>query len=102
MRRLERDLMAAVFRWTGHFPEKTRTLIRDLAKRAEALKQVYPVSAEDDAIVSVTALVTSLAMNFVHRGAYFPETAAPPAVAEPTAGATDAAPEPPARATDST
>jgi hypothetical protein len=102
MRRLERDLMAAVFRWTGHFPEKTRTLIRDLAKRAEALKQVYPASAEDDAIVSVTTLVTSLAMNFVHRGAYFPETPAPPPAAEPTAGAADTAPESPPRPPDST
>jgi hypothetical protein len=74
IRRLERQLMAEVFRWTGHFPEKTRTLIRDLAKRADALKQVYPLDAESKAIVGVTILVTSLAMNFVHRGAYFPET----------------------------
>src|SRR5512143_558482 len=101
MRRLERDLMAAVFRWTGHFPEKTRTLVRDLAKRAEALKQVYPASAEDDAIVSVTAFVTSLAMNFVHRGAYFPETPSPSAAAEPAPGAADTAPESPPRPTDS-
>jgi hypothetical protein len=51
--------------------------MRDLAKRAEALEQVYPAAAEREAIVGVTVLVTSLAMNFVHRGAYFPE--APPA-----------------------
>ncbi len=74
IRKLERQLMADVFRWTGHFPEKTRTLIRDLAKRAEALEQGYPQDAESAAIVGVTILVTSLAMNFVHRGAYFPET----------------------------
>jgi hypothetical protein len=77
--------MAVVFRWTGHFPEKTRSLVRDLAKRAEVLKQVYPVAAEDEAMVAVTTLVTSLAMNFVHRGAYFPEAATPPAAAEPKA-----------------
>jgi hypothetical protein len=76
IRRLERQLMADVFRWTGHFPEKTLTLMRDLAKRADALKQVYPRAAENQAIVGVTILVTSLAMNFVHRGAYFPETSA--------------------------
>ena len=76
IRRLERQLMADVFRWTGHFPEKTRSLMRDLAKRADALRQVYPRAAEAQAIVGVTTLVTSLAMNFVHRGAYFPETAA--------------------------
>jgi hypothetical protein len=77
IRRLERQLMADVFRWTGHFPEKTRSLMRDLAKRADALRQVYPRAAEAQAIVGVTTLVTSLAMNFVVRGAYFPETAAP-------------------------
>jgi hypothetical protein len=82
----ERQLMAAVFRWTGHFPEKTRSLVRGLAKRAEALKQVYPRGAEDEAIVALTTLVASLAMNFVHRGAYFPETTAP-SPAEPSAGA---------------
>ena len=74
IRRHERQLMASVFRWTGHFPEKTRSLVRNLAKRAEALKQVYPRAAEDEAVVAVTTLVASLAMNFVHRGAYFPET----------------------------
>jgi hypothetical protein len=73
IRRMERQLMADVFRWTGHFPEKTRSLVRDLAKRADALKQVYPLAAEAQAIIGVTTLVTSLAMNFVHRGAYFPE-----------------------------
>ena len=77
IRRLERQLMADVFRWTGHFPEKTRSLMRDLAKRADALKQVYPQDSEAQAIIGVTTLVTSLAMNFVHRGAYFPEAAAP-------------------------
>jgi hypothetical protein len=73
IRRLERQLMADVFRWTGHFPEKTRSLMRYLARRADELKQVYPRGAENQAIVGVTTLVTSLAMNFVHRGAYFPE-----------------------------
>ena len=89
IRRHERQLMAAVFRWTGHFPEKTRSLVRDLAKRAEVLKQVYPREAEDEAVVAVTTLVASLAMNFVHRGVYFPE--APPAAeaAEPQLSAAD-------------
>jgi hypothetical protein len=91
IRRHERELMATVFRWTGHFPEKTRSLVRGLAKRADALKQVYPRRAEEEALVSVTTLVTSLAMNFVHRGAYFPETAPPatPAAAEPVPNVPD-------------
>jgi hypothetical protein len=71
---LEKPLMADVFRWTGHFPERTRSLMRYLAQRADALGQVYPRKAETEAVVSVTILVTSLAMNYVHRGSYFPET----------------------------
>ncbi len=73
IRSLERQLMADVFRWTGHFPEKTRSLMRDLAQRADALKQVYPEAADDQVRASVTVLVTALAMNHVHRGSYFPE-----------------------------
>jgi Putative zinc-binding metallo-peptidase len=81
IRRLERELMADVFRWTGHFPERTRSLMRHLAKRADALEQVYPLNAETEAIIGVTILVTSLAMNFVHRGSYFPEAQSPAAAA---------------------
>src|SRR3954467_10453665 len=33
IRSLERPLMADVFRWTGHFPERTRSLMRHMAKR---------------------------------------------------------------------
>jgi hypothetical protein len=115
IRRLERQLMADVFRWTGHFPEKTRSLIRELARRADALRQVYPRAAENQATVGVTILVTSLAMNFVHRGAYFPEAgrdeprdsgaaaaaapAAPAAPASPSAPV-DASASPPAADSD--
>jgi hypothetical protein len=77
IRKLERPLMADVFRWTGHFPEKTRSLMRHLAQRAEALQQVYPREAEMEATIGVTILVTSLAMNHVHRGGYFPEMQPP-------------------------
>jgi hypothetical protein len=92
IRRLERPLMADVFRWTGHFPEKTRSLMRYLAKRADGLKQGYPVAAEAQAIVAVTTLVTSLAMNFVHRGAYFPEPGQPGGGAEPKSESRDSRP----------
>jgi hypothetical protein len=99
IRKLERPLMADVFRWTGHFPEKTRSLMRHLAQRAEALQQVYPVEAEMEATIGVTILVTSLAMNHVHRGGYFPEMQPPdkpPVPAEPTTSAS----EEPKRATE--
>jgi hypothetical protein len=94
IRRHERQLMASVFRWTGHFPEKTRSLVRNLAKRAEALKQVYPRGAEHEAVVGVTTLVTSLAMNYVHRGSYFPETSSPTPPPAPTASAAPLTSEP--------
>jgi hypothetical protein len=47
--------------------------MRYLAKRADELQQVYLEKFETEAVVAVTILVTSLAMNYVHRGGYFPE-----------------------------
>jgi Putative zinc-binding metallo-peptidase len=70
IRRLERELMANVYRWTGHFPEHTRTLVRHLAELAEKLGQVYPQDREEQATIAVTTLVTALAMNHVHGGSY--------------------------------
>jgi hypothetical protein len=70
MRRLERPLMANVFRWTGHFPEHTRVLLRHLAQRADALEQVYPADRELAAALAITTFVTALATNHVHRGSY--------------------------------
>ncbi len=70
IRRLSRDLPADVYRWTGHFPERTRLLLRHLAERADVLGQVYPEDRETPVIVALTTLVTALAMNHVHRGSY--------------------------------
>jgi len=70
--RLERDLVANVFRWTGHFPEPTRRLVQHLAERARHLQQVYPEDRETTVAVAITTLVTSLAMNHVFRGSYLP------------------------------
>jgi hypothetical protein len=72
IRRLERDLTADVYRWTGHFPERTRLLVRYLAGRADQLGQVYDEANELAAAVALTTLVTALAMNYVHRGTYLP------------------------------
>jgi hypothetical protein len=72
IRRLEPELMANVFRWTGHFPERTRVLLRFLAERATRLGQGYPANREDSAIMALTTLVTGLAMNHVQRGSYLP------------------------------
>ena len=70
IRRLAHDLPADVYRWTGHFPERTRLLLRHLAERADALEQVYPEDRETPAIIALTTLITALAMNHVHRGSY--------------------------------
>jgi len=70
--KLERDLVANVYRWTGHFPESTRQLVRHLATRAKVLQQVYPADREPAVVVALTTLVTSLAMNHVFCGHYLP------------------------------
>ena len=67
---MEPDLVANVFRWTGHFPDRTRRLLRHLAERARVLNQVYSVDHEIATAVAITTLVTALAMNHVHRGTY--------------------------------
>ena len=72
IRRLEPELMANIFRWTGHFPERSRALLRYLAERAAQLEQGYPAEREDSAIMALTTLVTGLAMNHVQRGSYLP------------------------------
>jgi hypothetical protein len=46
--------------------------LRHLAERADQIKQVYPETGERSAAIALTALVTSLAMNAVHRGTYLP------------------------------
>ena len=72
IRSWERPLMADVYRWTGHFPERTRRLLRHLADRAAALKHAYPADREREALLALATLVTALAMNHVHRGSYLP------------------------------
>jgi hypothetical protein len=69
---LNGELMENVFRWTGHFPERTRVLLRHLEERAGHLELGYPASHEGAAIIALTTLVTALAMNHVHRGSYLP------------------------------
>lgn len=72
VRTIETDVVANVFRWTGHFPERTRPLLRQIVRRADALGQVVPAGREAAAAVALTALVTALAMNHVYHGDYSP------------------------------
>lgn len=71
-RRVETRLVAEVFRWTGHFPERVRPLLRHLAARADAMGQVVRPGREEAAVVALATLVTALAMNHVHQGRYLP------------------------------
>jgi hypothetical protein len=75
IRKWERNIMADVYRWTGHFPERTRILLRHLANRARELHQVYPADRESEALLGLSTLVTALAMNHVHHGSYSPSEA---------------------------
>jgi hypothetical protein len=70
--RLEPELAASIFRWTGCFPERVRPLVRHLAARARAIGQVYPEGRESEATVALSALLTALAMNHVARGEFLP------------------------------
>lgn len=70
IRRAERDLPASVFQWTGHLPERTKTLLDDLAVRADALELSYDVEEEMRLAIGITSLVTALAMNWVQSGRY--------------------------------
>jgi hypothetical protein len=70
--RCRAEIASNVFRWTGHFPERTHRLMRHFAERMDAMQQVYPADRERSVVVALTALVTSLAMNFVQRGTYQP------------------------------
>jgi Putative zinc-binding metallo-peptidase len=72
IKRCERELLANVFRWTGHFPERTRGLVRHLAERADQLGLVYSEGREGALSIGLTTLVTALAMNWVHGGTYGP------------------------------
>jgi hypothetical protein len=99
IKKSERDLVANVYRWTGHFPERTRGLLRHLGERAAALGLAYAAEREGSVAVALTTLVTALAMNWVHGGSYGPESPAiPPARTETRVAVTiprPPAPEPP-------
>jgi len=72
LRRLQRTLPAEIYRWTGHFPEHTRSLMRQMAERAEELDLGYPARREDETARELAVLVTALAMSHVQTGSYLP------------------------------
>jgi hypothetical protein len=70
IRRLAKELPSNVFQWTGHMPERTRTLMDFLAERSDAMGLTYPPHREGQLSISLTSLVTALAMNYVQSGKY--------------------------------
>lgn len=69
---LRNELLANVYRWTGHFPERTRPLLRHLRQRAVELHLGYPAGREREVVVALTTLLTALCMNHVRHGTYLP------------------------------
>lgn len=63
--RITPSLQSSVYRWTGQFPWNTLALLRHLERRSTALGLSIDRVREADAIVALTALVSSLAMNQV-------------------------------------
>ena len=72
IRRIQHDLPASVYQWTGHLPERTRWLCEFLAERADAMELTYSVEQEPRLTIAVTSLVTALAMNWLQSGSYVP------------------------------
>ena len=70
LERLAPELAPTVYRWTGHFPERTHDLVRQMARRAVELGLGYGAAHEITVTVAVTTLVTALAMNHVLGGNY--------------------------------
>jgi hypothetical protein len=70
LHRLSDELAPAVYRWTGHFPERTHELVRQMGRRAGELGLTYGAAHEITVTVAVTTLVTALAMNHVLGGSY--------------------------------
>jgi hypothetical protein len=66
--KLERILPAEVYRWTGHFPEHTRMLLRRLTEQAQRDGLTYPAGRELETGVALTAVLTALVMNHVLCG----------------------------------
>ena len=72
LRAIEPELVADIYRWTGHFPERTRVLMRYLAQRADELELYLEKGTEIRSAMAMSTILTALAMNHVLRGSYTP------------------------------
>ena len=67
LRRHRDHLAAAVYRWTGVFPEKIQPLLVYLEQRAERLDLTYLATERDEVLADLASFVTTLAMNYTQR-----------------------------------
>jgi hypothetical protein len=67
-RKHQDELLARVTRWSGLEPEEVRTFLAKLEDRAEALELFFRQRQLAAKLMDVTALATSLAMNFAYTG----------------------------------
>ncbi len=68
LRRGQDELLALVTRWSGLEEEEVRTLLEKLEGRAESLGLKYRRQHKARKLMDVTALTTSLAMDFAYTG----------------------------------
>ncbi len=73
LRALELTLVGQIYRWTGHLPEHTKSLVAHAVGLAEARELAFAARHDQAFVVGVTALLTSLALNHVRAGSYLPE-----------------------------
>lgn len=63
-------LSSTVYRWTGVDPFIVRQIFAHLIRRATDMKLTYPLALRDAVLVQLTGFLTTLAMNYVHKGAF--------------------------------
>jgi hypothetical protein len=68
LREREQDLLERMTRWSGLTAGEAHTILEKLADRASALALVYKREEREEKLLDVTALVTSLAMDFAYTG----------------------------------
>jgi hypothetical protein len=62
IQQLEPALMENVFRWTSHFSEHTRDLLRTLSRRADELAQLITPEKKAEASTALAIFLTSIAL----------------------------------------
>lgn len=70
LKRQADPLSSTVYRWTGVDPFIVRQIMGHCIRRAAEMKLTYPLSARDAVLVQLTGFLTTLAMNYVYKGAF--------------------------------